>query len=192
MGPVGVVCIQQALRRGLLAGIIAGLGAALADAFFGAMAAFGVSLLSHVMTRYQILFQMISSLILLFVGIKVLKTRPQNFESSENSFSYRRIFFSTLALTLTNPLTMICFAAVFASLGLTPVDQELLPGAVLTIGVLLGAAAWWVTLSISVVLLGKKFPLFTSPFLNRISGGLLAGCGCVTTISVLKQLFFFA
>lgn len=193
VGPVGVLCIQHSLRRGLQAGLIAGLGAALADAFYGGIAGCGISLLSQTLISYQIWFQILGALILWYLGIKIFNTQPQKIETSEGSFSFSRIFFSTFALTLTNPFTFICFAAVYASLGITPPnpDQEFLPAAILTLGILLGAAVWWVILSCSIIFIGKKFQLVSSPLLNRISGGILAGCGFLASISVLKQLFFF-
>lgn len=192
VGPVCMLCIQHSLRRGLLAGLIAGSGAALADAFFGCMAGFGVSLLSHIMTRYQIWFQILGALILWYLGIKIFKSQPTKMEAPEVSFSCSRIFFSTFALTLTNPLTLLCFAAIYTSLGITPSDEELLPGIVLTLGVLLGATIWWMILTFTVSLIGKRFQLSSSPLFNRISGGILTGCGCLTSLSALKQLLFFA
>jgi threonine/homoserine/homoserine lactone efflux protein len=103
IGPVGMLCIQHSLRRGLLAGLIAGSGAALADALFGCMAGFGVSLLSHVVTRYQIWLQIIGSFVLWYLGIKIFKSQPAPLAASEISFSCSRVFFSTFVLTLTIP-----------------------------------------------------------------------------------------
>lgn len=191
IGPVGVVCIQHSLRRGLLAGLIAGSGAALADAFFGYMAGFGVSLFSHVMTRYQLWFQILGSLVLWYLGIKIFKSQPIPFDSSETSISCYRIFFSTFVLTLTNPFTIICFAAIYASLGIAPsTEGEMLPEIILTLGILLGAAIWWSMLTVGVSYIGKRFQITSSPLLNRISGGILTGCGCITSLSALKQLIF--
>ncbi len=192
VGPVGMLCIQHSLRRGLLAGLIAGSGAALADAFFGGIAGFGVTLLAHVLTRYQVWFQIVGALILWYLGIKIFKSQPIQVGTARIPFSYSRVFFSTFALTLTNPLTLLCFAAIYASLGITPSDEGILPGIILTLGVLLGAALWWMILTCSVTLIGKKLQLTSSPLFNRISGGILTGCGCLATLSALKQLLFFA
>lgn len=188
IGPVGVVCIQHSLRRGLLAGLIAGSGAALADAFFGCMAGFGVSLLSHLVTRYQLWLQIIGAVILWILGIKIFRSPPSSFSASSNSFSHMRIFLSTFALTLTNPFTLICFAAIYASLGIAPSNEELLPGIILTFGVLLGAALWWSLLTLGVTLIGKKFPDCSSTLFNQISGSILAICGFLASLSALKQL----
>lgn len=192
IGPVGMLCIQHSLRRGVLAGLIAGLGSALADALYGCMAGFGVSLLSHVLTRYQIWFQMMGAFILWYVGIKIFTSKPAEVETSAIPFSYSRILLSTFALTLTNPFTFLCFAAIYTGLEITPSDQEILPTSILSLGILLGAVIWWMILTFGVILIGRKFRLNSSPLLNRISGGILTGCGCLASLSILKQLIFFA
>ena len=192
IGPVGMLCIQHSLRRGVLAGLIAGLGSALADALYGCMAGFGVSLLSHVLTRYQIWFQMMGAFILWYVGIKIFTSKPAEVETSAIPFSYSRILLSTFALTLTNPFTFLCFAAIYAGLEITSSDQEILPTSILSLGILLGAVIWWMILTFGVILIGRKFRLNSSPLLNRISGGILTGCGCLASLSILKQLIFFA
>lgn len=192
VGPVGMVCIQHSLRRGLTAGLIAGSGAALADAFYGGMAGFGISMLSHMLTNYQLWFQLLGAIILWVIGIKIFKSQPSSVETTPRSYSSLRIFFSTFVLTLTNPLTLICFAAIYASLGISPENQEILSTGILSLGILFGAAIWWLVLSSGVAIIGKRFHLNSSPLLNRISGGVLTGCGCLASLSVLKQLLFFA
>lgn len=192
VGPVGLLCIQHSLRRGLLAGMMAGMGAAFADAFYGGVAGFGVSLISHTVTKYQIFFQIVGTILLWYLGIKIFKSKPRKVEDGDQTFSLSQIFFSTFLLTLTNPLTLFCFAAIYPSLGIIPIEHEKLSTVILTFGVFLGAAIWWMILTFGVNRIGKRYRLHSSPLLNRLSGGILAGCGCLTSFSVLKQLFFFA
>ena len=75
IGPVGMLCVQHSLRRGLLAGIAAGLGAALADALYGCMAGFGICLVSHTLLYYQMWLQLIGALVLLYIGMRIFKSR---------------------------------------------------------------------------------------------------------------------
>lgn len=186
VGPVGILCIQHSLRRGLLAGLVAGSGAALADAFFGCMAGFGVSMLSYVISSYLLWLQLLGACILSYFGIKIFKTKPAPFSPSEIYCSHRNIFFSTFVLTLTNPLTIVCFAAIYASLGISPPEDEFLPGIILTLGILLGAVIWWFLLTFGVTLINKRFQIQSSPLLNRVSGCILTGCGCLAMLSVLR------
>ncbi len=191
IGPVGILCMQHSLYRGLLAGLIAGLGAALADTCFGCMAIFGVSLLSNIIAIYRVWFEIIGSLILWCIGIKVFKSKPKKMIACQDSLNYYSIFFSTFILTLTNPLIFLCFSAIYASLGLTFSDQEVFSSITLTLGIFVGSIFSWSAVNIMIYLIGRKFPFVCSPLFNRISGGILTGCGCLTGLSVLKQLLFF-
>lgn len=188
VGPVGMVCIQHSLRRGMIAGIVAGLGAALADALYGCMAGFGISLLSHNLVNYQILFQIVGAVILCYLGIKIFNSSSIVVENTSLSFSCRKIFLSTFILTLTNPLTLVCFAASYAGFGIAITEQEILPTAILTLGVWLGATIWWFILSCGVTLISRKLKIHSSPIFNRISGVILTSFGLLAALLALQQL----
>ncbi len=191
VGPVAMLCIQHSLRRGMMAGLVAGLGAALADAVYGGMAGCGVSMLSHFFIRYQLWFQMIGTVILWYLGFKIFKSEPVDFEKPISPCSLGRIFFSTFALTLTNPFTLICFAGVYTGLGIHPSDQEILPTLMLTLGVLLGSTVWWLMLSCGSAVIGKRWSIKSSPLFNQISGLIILSLACVASVSALHQLLFF-
>ena len=53
VGPIGLLCIQRTLNQGRLVGLLSGLGAATADAIYGAIAAFGLSLLTGFLVEQQ-------------------------------------------------------------------------------------------------------------------------------------------
>ena len=52
-GPVGVLCIRRTIFHGRLAGFLSGLGAATADAVFGIIAGFGLTVVSDTLLEYQ-------------------------------------------------------------------------------------------------------------------------------------------
>ena len=52
-GPVGVLCIRRTIFHGRLAGFLSGLGAATADAVFGIIAGFGLTVVSDALLEYQ-------------------------------------------------------------------------------------------------------------------------------------------
>src|SRR6476646_12067782 len=52
-GPVGVLCIRRTIFHGRLAGFLSGLGAATADAVFGIIAGFGLTVVSETLLEYQ-------------------------------------------------------------------------------------------------------------------------------------------
>ena len=52
-GPVGVLCIRRTIFHGQMAGFLSGLGAATADAVFGIIAAFGLTVISDLLLDYR-------------------------------------------------------------------------------------------------------------------------------------------
>jgi len=53
VGPVGIMCIRRTVFEGKLAGFVSGLGAATADAVFGIIAGFGLTVVSDWLLDYQ-------------------------------------------------------------------------------------------------------------------------------------------
>ncbi|WP_441344722.1 LysE family transporter, partial [Pseudomonas sp. FW305-BF6] len=56
-------------------------------------------------------------------------------------------FLSVLFLTLTNPMTILSFIAIFAGLGIANSSSNLLSSVILVIGVFCGSTLWWIILS---------------------------------------------
>jgi threonine/homoserine/homoserine lactone efflux protein len=80
-------------------------------------------------------------------------------------------YLSIYGLTMTNPMTILSFAAIFAGFGLTgggPLDAALL-----TVGVFLGSSLWWVVLTTTVGLLRTRLTPSVLVWINRVSGAVL-------------------
>ena len=189
IGPVGMLCIQHSLRKGLLMGLMAGLGAALADALYGCLAGCGVSMFSQVIQRYHLWLQVISGCMLCYIGIKMFCSSPHLSTPSNESYHYFQVFWSSFAQTLTNPLTLLGFTAIYTSFGIT-LNEGWSSMMTLSLGILLGAGIWWMMLVFGIILIGKKFPMLNSPIFNRISGSFLAICGLLAISSAVKDLLF--
>jgi threonine/homoserine/homoserine lactone efflux protein len=190
VGPIGMLCIQHALMRGMLYGLVAGLGAALADAIYGAIAGFGLSMVSDFIATYHMWFQLGGATFLWYLGSTIFFAKPPETTKEAVSVSLWRVFFTTFALTLTNPMTIICFAGIYTGLGVCSSEINILPAILLTLGVLLGSAVWWLLLSSGVAVFGKR--LFGEQlllWLNRISGGVILAFALITSCSILQQLF---
>jgi threonine/homoserine/homoserine lactone efflux protein len=94
-------------------------------------------------------------------------------------------YVSTLFLTLTNPLTILSFAAVFASLGVGSAAGDYSSAGVLVLGVFLGSASWWLLLSGGVGLFRGKLDLQKLGWVNRVSGVIITGFGVLALLSLL-------
>lgn len=189
VGPIGMLCIQHSLMRGLLYGIVAGLGAALADAIYGAIAGFGLSLISDFITTYQIWFKIGGAAFLWYLGSDIFFSNPTETQQNPMKVSLKRVFLTTFALTLTNPMTILCFVGLYAGIGVCAEEINYLLAGILTSGVLIGSATWWLLLSSGVSIFGKK--LYTenrSRWLNRISGSVILAFALLTTLSAIHHL----
>ena len=92
-------------------------------------------------------------------------------------------YFSTFALTLTNPMTILSFIAVFAGLGLGA-SPSYSAATALVLGVFAGSALWWLALSTLVGALRARIDGRTMRLINRISGSLILALGIYALVQV--------
>jgi threonine/homoserine/homoserine lactone efflux protein len=186
VGPVGVLCIRRTILDGRLAGLLSGTGAATADAFFAVIAGFGLTVISDWLFGYQDWLRVGGAVFLFYVGISALLHEPQNGRSSQRApETLLASYISTFVLTITNPITILSFLAIFAGLGLTGQDIGLDSVAILVLGVWLGSLSWWVALSLAASLFRRSFQHRHLVWINRGSGGILVLCG----IGLIGSLF---
>jgi threonine/homoserine/homoserine lactone efflux protein len=177
VGPVGVLCVRRTVFEGPTYGFISGMGAATADTIFGIIAAAGLTVLRDWLLAYQDWFGAAGGVFLLFVGVRTLLIPPTERETVPLSGErHVRAYFSTLGLTITNPITILAFAAIFAKFGAAESAGIFTLGA-LVIGVFAGSLVWWLTLSFGLFWLQRIAGSFHLAWLNRISGGILAVSG---------------
>ncbi len=188
VGPIGMLCIRTTLEKGRLAGFAAGLGAAVADTIFAAIGALAISLVGNFLSMEQGWFKLGAGIFLIVFGI-YLAMKPAI--GSENGKKVQpgllAEFFVTMLLTLANPSTILSFAAVFA--GVTAgggYALETMPA--LITGVFLGAAGWWLTLTVIVGLIRHRISQRWLTLINRGAGLALAAFGLFTLVQLyLRQ-----
>jgi threonine/homoserine/homoserine lactone efflux protein len=183
VGPIGVLCIRRSLRGGAWAGFITGLGAATADAAYGCVAGFGLTAVSGFLVRRQLWLGLIGGAFLCYLGVRTLLDRKAEEEAPEGSVDLPSAFASTFLLTLSNPMTILSFAAVFAGFGLgaTPDYRAAMA---LVLGVFLGSALWWCALSFAVGMLRSRVTPSFIHGVNRVSGCLLLVFGAYAIFRV--------
>ena len=147
VGPVGILTVERSLRHGPGAGLCTGMGAAVADTVYGCVAGFGLTVISGVLLAYKTPILWTGSLFLCLLGVAFLLRAPAVDSPAVDGAcftSYPAAFLSSFILTLTNPMTIMAFTAVFAGMGLG-VTGENYPAAVLLVaGVFAGSCVWWV------------------------------------------------
>lgn len=177
VGPVGVLCMRRTLADGRVAGFTSGLGAATADAFYGCVAAFGLTFIANFLIRQQFGFRLVGGGFLCYLGVKTFLARPALTEAPTGGSGLMAGYASTFFLTLTNPMTIIAFAAIFAGLGLGETGGNYLSAGLLVSGVFLGSSLWWLMLSGGVALLRSRFTEKGLRWANRFAGTVITAFG---------------
>lgn len=185
VGPVNLLCIRRSLLKGRAAGFISGLGAATCDAFFAYVTAFGISYINSFFVREEIWLRLSGGVLLLYLGVRSYLAKPKEKMPAPGSKGLFSAYASTFLLTLTNPLTIIAFAAAFAGFGVIGPDGADFPAAVLVTGVFTGSTLWWFVLSSISSSYQKKFNSQGIRWLSRLSGILFAVFGVLILLKLI-------
>lgn len=188
VGPIGVLCIRRTLERGMLHGFFSGMGAATADGFYGCLAAFGVTAVSNFLLQQQSLIRLLGGMFLLYLGISTFKAAPAGMGKRERDKGLMSAYLSVLFLTVTNPMTILSFGAVFAGLGIGAARGNPALAGLMVLGVVAGSALWWLTLSGTVNMFRGKFDHGQLKWVNRVSGFIIGCFGLMSLGSLLKRL----
>jgi threonine/homoserine/homoserine lactone efflux protein len=143
------------------------------------VAAFGLTIISSFLIGQKIWFSLIGGLFLLYLGIKTLLSKPAEQAVKVGGNGLLGAYTSTFLLTLTNPMTILAFAAIFAALGLGNTSGSYTSALILVLGVFCGSALWWLLLSGGVGLFRDKFNAKGLLWVNRISGVIITAFGIV-------------
>ncbi|MGC2965517.1 LysE family translocator [Paraburkholderia aspalathi] len=189
VGPMGMLCIRRTLTGGPRAGLAIGFGIATGDAVYGLIAALGLVGISQFMLAYDRPLHLVAGLFLLYLGVRTLLQKAPADVANGNSdgngklaqvgrAGALRAYASSLLLTLTNPQTVIMFAALFTTLAPRGAFSSSI--ALTTVGgVFCGSIAWWCFLVTVVSLarhaIGSKLRIA----IDRIVGITLAAFGIV-------------
>ncbi|HLX40637.1 MAG TPA: LysE family transporter [Ktedonobacteraceae bacterium] len=185
VGPIGMLCIQRTLHNGFLYGFVTGMGAATADGLYGSVAGFGLTALATFLLAQLTWIRLIGGAFLIYLGIRTMLTRPAEKAANAPAHTFFGAYFSTLLLTLTNPLTILSFAAIFAGIGVGGGTGSLFNALLVVCGVFLGSALWWCLLTGGLSLLRDKFTARWLRWVNRLSGGMILLFGVVALAGLL-------
>ncbi len=189
VGPMGMLCIRRTLTDGPRAGLAIGFGIAGGDAIYGLVAALGLVSVSQFMLAYDKPLHIVAGLFLVYLGIRTMlqKVPADNGNGNGNSdgklanighAGALKAFASALLLTLTNPQTVIMFAALFTTLA--PRGPFSSSVALTTVcGVFCGSIAWWCFLVTAVSLARHAIGHKLRVIIDRIAGFALAAFGVI-------------
>ncbi len=177
VGPIGVLCIRRSITDGRMMGFLSGLGAATADATYGLVAAAGLTVISGFLVRQQFWLGLLGGLFLGWLGFQTFRSKPAEQPAKADTQGLLSAYASTFLLTLTNPLTILSFAAMFAGAGLGEAAGSVPAASLVVAGVFTGSALWWLLLSLIAGALRSRFDRTWQVWLNRLSGIVIASFG---------------
>ena len=172
VGPMWVLCFRRTIEQGVATGIASGLGIAVADAIYGAIAAFGLTAISGFLLAHSFWIGLAGVAFLAWLGVKALVARPADLAVVPNGLASRSLgaaFASTLTLTLANPPTILAFTAMLAGLGLAA-GANYQSAALIVAGVFAGSAAWWLILVAGAAALRARLSTRLLRAINIVSG----------------------
>jgi threonine/homoserine/homoserine lactone efflux protein len=186
VGPMSVLTMRRTIAHGRVYGLVSGLGIATADASYGAVAAFGLTAVTSILVGARTALGLIGGVFLVWLGIRTIRARPSaTAAAADDRPGLVGAYLSIYGLTMTNPMTILSFAAIFAGFGLG--GGRALDAILLTAGVFLGSSLWWVALTTVVGGLRSRLTPAVLAWVNRVSGVVLLASG-VLAVAVASGL----
>jgi threonine/homoserine/homoserine lactone efflux protein len=186
VGPIGVLCVRRSVEGGPRLGLATGAGAAVADAAYGAVAAFGLTAVSSFLVGGRFWLQLLGGLFLLHLGLASFRAKSGPTAESPAVIGLLPAFASTVLLTLANPATILSFVAIFAGFGLGGAPGYF-PAAAMVAGVFTGSLAWWLILSQGVGFFHARLSSGWTRGINRVSGCVLVLFGIAALVAAWRM-----
>jgi threonine/homoserine/homoserine lactone efflux protein len=149
LGPLGVLCIKRTVNKTWKSGFVSGLGVATSDTIYAIVAGFSLTIIIDFLRQYESYFKMLGLGMVVLLGMYIFLPNPakeiQKFR--RKGTSYVQDYITAVLLTLTNPLAIFVFLAIFTSYSIVlqmshPLDAFLIVG-----GIYIGASSWWLSLT---------------------------------------------
>jgi threonine/homoserine/homoserine lactone efflux protein len=185
VGPITLLVVRRTIEHGRVYGLASGLGVAAADASYAGIAAFGLTAVTSLLVSGRVVLGFVGGLIIVLLGIRIMRSRPAVVARDVERPGLPGAFASIYALTMTNPLTILIFAAVFAGLGFAA-GASYLEAAVITLAVGSGSVLWWVVLTAAVAWARERVSTRALLWVNRVSGAALVVFGAFAIASALR------
>ena len=184
VGPITLLVVRRTIEHGGVYGLVSGFGVAAADATYGGIAAFGLTAVTAVLLSAQTFLGIAGGLIIVLIGLRTMGAKPVGPAADTARPGLASAFASIYALTMTNPLTIVLYAGVFAGIGLGS-SAGFADAAVVTVAVLVGSGLWWVVLCSIVAWVRGRVSQAALSWVNRLSGAALVVFGALAVIAAV-------
>jgi threonine/homoserine/homoserine lactone efflux protein len=182
LGPVNILVIRNAIRRGFGVAMLVGLGAVAADCLYAAVAAYGVSSVAHAITDYARPLMFAGGALLVFMGVRLARAHiglgDLQLQAPPRKRQVAGKMLTAFSLTITNPGVFFGFLAIFGTLNaVLRLDEAWHRPPAVVAGVVIGGSLWWLFLSFVVSRFKERISEKTFDRINRWTGILIAAFG---------------
>lgn len=181
VGAVGAMTVQRTWNNGIRAGLFTGLGSSAADCFYAAVGAFGLTLLSDFLLKYQSIIHVLGGGLILFMGIRLVIKKEEAVSPKEDAAGLWKMFVSSFAVGITNPAAILTFLFAFSYFGISAQSGPF-QGIMLVSGVFIGTYVWWGALTAATSIIRRKAGKFGFRHMNRVFGMVLCLFGTVVLV----------
>lgn len=181
LGPIGMLTIQRTLNRGQKYGLATGLGATASDFVYTIITFFFLSLVLDFIGTHRFVIQLLGSLVVTIFGYYIYRSNPSTQPKPNETFKHSLIgdFFSSFALTFSNPLVLFVLIALFARFEFVGEKTTIFASICGILSILGGALLWWSLLTFLVSRFKNKLNMRELKIINHITGVVIILIGCV-------------
>lgn len=195
MGPVGVLCIQRTLNKGRAHGLVTGLGAAMSDIIYALITGYGLSFIYDFIQNQRNLFwlQLIGTVLLFVFGVHTFRSNPakNTRRVSKNKSSLVQNCVTAFFITLSNPLIILLFMAMFTPFKYMLPEQPFHFQLVGYISIFAGAMLWWLFITYVVNKLRTRFDVRGIWIINRIIGAIVMVASFISAVLIITGIYSF-
>lgn len=183
IGAVGTMTVGRTLNLGFGAGIITGLGSSAADCIYAAIGAFGLTMISDFLLKYETVVHLFGGCLVVAMGISAFFKKQTEIAEKQPIDKPALMFLSAFAVGITDPTAILTFLFAFSYFDLE-VGMNAVGGVLLVLSVLIGTFLWWLTLS-GIASKFQEKAVKHKVILNCIFGVLLVVFGGVILIGII-------
>lgn len=176
MGPVGILTVQRTLNKGRWEGFATGIGASISDMIYAIITGYFMYLVVDIIEDpiIALWIKIIGSVLLFAFGVYTFKSIPRHKVVDEETpvetkNKLNGYIISGFVITVSNPLIILLFVALFGQFTFILVDNEFVQ-AMGYLAIVAGALFWWFILTWLIDKVRARFNHKVIWWLNRIIG----------------------
>lgn len=188
VGPMGIFVVRKTVNQGWWAGFRSGLGLTTADVIFATIATIGLSVVIAFIREKELMFKLIGGVVVLLLGINIFLTSPRKLfrnRRRQRNQDFFRDYLSVVMLTLSNPLSILLYISIFATVKISGQSGFFSGPVLLVLGVGTGSAGSWLILTMVLSHFRRKLRFQNVFWFNKFAGALIMVFGLVVLGSPL-------